>query len=118
MRIAVDDFGTGFSSLSYLSRLPVDVLKVDRSFTAGIGAGPAGKLAWAVLALADSLGLATVAEGVETREQAAALVGHGCTRLQGFLHSEAVPADLLPSTAARLLGCAPWAGGPAAARPA
>ena len=109
VRIAVDDFGTGFSSLSYLARLPVDVLKVDRSFVAGIGAGAAGKLAWAVLALADSLGLATVAEGVETREQAAALVDHGCTTLQGFLHSGPVPAALLPATAARLLGASPWA---------
>ena len=100
VRIAVDDFGTGYSSLSYLSRLPVDVLKVDRSFVAGIGQGPAGKLAWAVLALAESLGLSTVAEGVETQAQADALVAQGCTTLQGYLFSAPVPADLLPTVAA------------------
>ena len=100
VRIAVDDFGTGYSSLAYLSRLPVDVLKVDRSFVAGIGQEPAGKLAWAVLALAESLGLSTVAEGVETQAQADALVAQGCTMLQGYLFSAPVPAALLPTVAA------------------
>ena len=103
VRLAVDDFGTGYSSLSYLSRLPVDVLKVDRSFVAGIVDGvSAGKLAWAVLALADSLDLETVAEGVETPEQAQALLTEGCTRLQGFLYSRPVPAAILPGTVAAL----------------
>jgi diguanylate cyclase (GGDEF)-like protein len=103
VRLAVDDFGTGYSSLSYLSRLPVDVLKVDRSFVAGIVDGvSAGKLAWAVLALADSLELETVAEGVETPEQAQALLAEGCTRLQGFLYSRPVPGPVLPGTVAAL----------------
>ncbi len=103
MRLAVDDFGTGYSSLSYLSRLPVDILKVDKAFVAGIADGsPAGKLAGAVIALADSLGLETVAEGVETPEQAQALHAHGCTLLQGFLFSRAVPPEVLPGTAAAL----------------
>ena len=103
VRLAVDDFGTGYSSLSYLSRLPVDILKVDKAFVAGIAHGSsAGKLAWAVLALAESLDLETVAEGVETPEQVEALVAHGCTRLQGYLFSRPVPAAVLPGTAAAL----------------
>ena len=103
VRLAVDDFGTGYSSLSYLSRLPVDILKVDKAFVAGIADGsPAGKLAGAVIALADSLKLQTVAEGVESPEQVQALLAHGCTQLQGFLFSRAVPAAVLPGTAAAL----------------
>ena len=103
VRLAVDDFGTGYSSLSYLSRLPVDILKVDKSFVAGITAdSSAGKLAWAVLALARSLDLETIAEGVETPEQAEALVAQGCTRLQGFLYSRPVPGAVLPGTVAAL----------------
>jgi diguanylate cyclase (GGDEF)-like protein len=103
VRLAVDDFGTGYSSLSYLSRLPVDILKVDKSFVAGIAdEDSAGKLAWAVLALASSLDLETVAEGVETPEQADALLAQGCTRLQGFLYSRPVPGAVLPGTAAAL----------------
>jgi EAL domain-containing protein (putative c-di-GMP-specific phosphodiesterase class I) len=103
VRLAVDDFGTGYSSLSYLSRLPVDILKVDKAFVAGIAdQDSAGKLAWAVLALASSLELETVAEGVETPEQVEALLAQGCTRLQGFLYSRPVPGPVLPGTAAAL----------------
>jgi diguanylate cyclase (GGDEF)-like protein len=103
VRLAVDDFGTGYSSLSYLSRLPVDILKVDKAFVAGIAdETSAGKLAWAVLALAESLALQTVAEGVETPEQVQALLAYDCTRLQGFLFSRPVPAAILPGTAAAL----------------
>jgi hypothetical protein len=74
VRVALDDFGTGYSSLAYLERLPVDVLKIDRAFTADITAG--GKraaLARAVVTIADALGLRTVAEGVETAAQRAEL---------------------------------------------
>jgi diguanylate cyclase (GGDEF)-like protein len=101
VRIAVDDFGTGYSSLSYLSRLPVDILKVDKAFVAGIAdeRDSNGKLAWAVLALAGSLALETVAEGVETQAQAEALLAHGCTQLQGYLYSRPVPAAHLPAAA-------------------
>jgi diguanylate cyclase (GGDEF)-like protein len=103
VRLAVDDFGTGYSSLSYLSRLPVDILKVDKAFVAGIvDEVSAGKLAWAVLALAASLDLETIAEGVETPEQAEALLAQGCTHLQGFLYSRPVPGAVLPGTAAAL----------------
>jgi EAL domain-containing protein (putative c-di-GMP-specific phosphodiesterase class I) len=101
VRLAVDDFGTGYSSLSYLSQLPVDVLKVDRSFVAGIAdGGSVGTLAHAIIALAGSMALESVAEGVETPEQAQALLASGCTTLQGFLLSRPVPADRLPGAAA------------------
>ena len=103
VRLAVDDFGTGYSSLSYLSQLPVDILKVDRSFVGGIAdGGPLGTLAYAIIALAGSMSLETVAEGVETPEQSQALVASGCTNLQGSLLSRPVPAEALPGVVAEL----------------
>ena len=108
VRIAIDDFGTGYSSLSYLERLPVDVLKVDRSFTQGVGGGDERNLVPAILELARTLRLRTVAEGVETEEQGVRLAELGCHLAQGFYFSRAVPeADLVemlaspPATAAR-----------------
>ena len=83
VELAIDDFGTGYSSLAYLRHLPVDCLKVDRSFVAELAEGHP-QIATAVIALARSLGLSTVAEGVETPEQAAELVRLGATYLQGF----------------------------------
>lgn len=96
LRVAIDDFGTGYSSLSYLTQLPVDLLKVDQSFVAGIG-GSRGdsEVIAAVIALAHTLGLAAVAEGVETTEQLAALRRLGCDAAQGFLFSHPVPDDEL-----------------------
>ncbi len=82
--IAIDDFGTGFSSLGYLKRFPVDVLKIDSSFVGGIGTEPETSLVTACLALAKSLGIRTVAEGVETDDQAAWLAAAGCEHAQGF----------------------------------
>jgi diguanylate cyclase (GGDEF)-like protein/PAS domain S-box-containing protein len=81
--LAIDDFGTGYSSLAYLRHLPVDVLKVDRSFVAELADGHA-EIASAVIALARSLDLTTVAEGVETAEQAAQLADLGAGFLQGY----------------------------------
>jgi EAL domain-containing protein (putative c-di-GMP-specific phosphodiesterase class I) len=92
--IALDDFGTGYSSLAHLRHLPVDELKVDRQFIAGLGGdGQDRAIVEAILALARAFGLATVAEGVETREQADQLAQMGCLRLQGMLFSPAVPAS-------------------------
>jgi diguanylate cyclase (GGDEF)-like protein len=82
--IALDDFGTGFSSLGYLTRFPVDRIKVDRSFVAGIGSEPSTSLVSACLALGKSLGLTTVAEGVETLAQAEWLRRADCDAVQGY----------------------------------
>jgi len=94
VRLAIDDFGTGYSSLSYLHRFPVDVLKIDKSFVDGIDSGPgASALASAVIALGNSLGLRTVAEGIETDSQLSVLAGLGCKFGQGFLFSRPLPPD-------------------------
>jgi diguanylate cyclase (GGDEF)-like protein len=96
VRVAIDDFGTGYSSLSALRSLPVDCLKIDRSFVSGIAEGATdAKLVCLVIAMAQSLGLETVAEGVETPEQAEFLAAHGCDLLQGYLFSEALPPEAL-----------------------
>lgn len=91
-QIALDDFGTGYSSLGYLRRLPINTIKVDRSFVAPIGedAGSA-KILRAISALGHSLGMNLVAEGIETREQALALAQLGFEYGQGFLFSKAIP---------------------------
>ena len=94
VRLAVDDFGTGYSSLSYLRRFPVDILKIDKSFVDAVGSGstePA--LARAIVALGESLGLMTVAEGIETEAQRAGLVALRCELGQGFLFARPAPAD-------------------------
>jgi diguanylate cyclase (GGDEF)-like protein/PAS domain S-box-containing protein len=94
VHVALDDFGTGFSSLGYLAGLPVDELKIDRRFVAGLGVRAEDEaLVRAVLALAADLGLRVVAEGVETREQAVALLGHGCEMGQGLLYGPATPIE-------------------------
>ena len=93
VRLAIDDFGTGYSSLSYLTHFPIDTLKVDRSFVWALDRDRRGhEIAKAVIALAHSLDLAVVAEGVETREQREILESQGCDKLQGFLFSRPVPA--------------------------
>ena len=90
VRIAIDDFGTGYSSLSYLERLPVDVLKIDRTFIAGLGNPGERSLVPAILELARTLGLATVAEGVETEEHGRRLAELGCQLAQGFHYSRPI----------------------------
>ena len=92
LRIAVDDFGTGYSSLSYLQRLPLDTVKLDRAFVHEIETNPDdAAIAQAVLAMAHSLDLTVVAEGVETPGQLRHLAGQGCDAIQGFLVSPGVP---------------------------
>jgi EAL domain-containing protein (putative c-di-GMP-specific phosphodiesterase class I) len=83
--VAMDDFGTGYSSLAYLQRLPIDVLKIDKSFVSGMMVDPdAVAIVRAVLSLADALGMSTTAEGIETVELATTLATLGCAHGQGF----------------------------------
>jgi EAL domain-containing protein (putative c-di-GMP-specific phosphodiesterase class I) len=93
VRVTVDDFGTGYTSLRRLQHLPVDRLKIDRSFVGGLPAeASAAAIAAAVIQLARGLGIAVLAEGVETAEQRAWLVERGCTVQQGLVHAEPMPA--------------------------
>jgi diguanylate cyclase (GGDEF)-like protein/PAS domain S-box-containing protein len=95
LRLAVDDFGTGYSSLSYLQRLPIDVMKVDRSFVRGIGAsGHSESLVRTVVALGEMLGMSCVAEGVETAAQHEFLTSLGCAYAQGYRYGRPVGADV------------------------
>jgi diguanylate cyclase len=93
VRLAIDDFGTGYSSLSYLRRFPMDVLKIDRSFTKD--ATEDGALLEAIVAMGESLGLVLIPEGIEEPEQADALRALGCRLGQGYLFGRPVPADEL-----------------------
>jgi diguanylate cyclase (GGDEF)-like protein/PAS domain S-box-containing protein len=94
MKLHIDDFGTGYSSLGYLHTLPVDALKIDRSFVARLGSGDsAAEIVRAIVALAQALRLEVVAEGIETREQLAALRAVGCGFAQGFLFAHPLPAE-------------------------
>ncbi|GAA0731769.1 putative bifunctional diguanylate cyclase/phosphodiesterase [Sphingomonas japonica] len=102
MRIALDDFGTGYASLTHLKQFPVDVLKIDRSFVAGIGknAGDAA-IVRALIGLGSSLGIETVAEGIETSAQAEFVKSHGCDVGQGFLYSAAQGPASVPALITR-----------------
>ena len=90
VRLAIDDFGTGYSSLSYLHRFPIDILKIDRSFVSRLTSSDnCPELARAVITLGETLGLDTVAEGIELEPQLAALLALGCVAGQGFLFAKA-----------------------------
>ena len=98
VRIAVDDFGTGYSSLAYLKRFPVDILKIDRSFVAGIGESPeALAMVRALIQLGRALGLETLAEGIEDGEQLERLRAEGCHSGQGFLFAKPMDAAAIGS---------------------
>jgi EAL domain-containing protein (putative c-di-GMP-specific phosphodiesterase class I) len=92
--LAMDDFGTGYSNLAYLQKLPIDLLKIDRSFVSGMLADR-DKIAIvrAILSLAQALGMQTTAEGIETNELSQTLAALGCTYGQGFLYARPLEAD-------------------------
>jgi EAL domain-containing protein (putative c-di-GMP-specific phosphodiesterase class I) len=96
VHLSVDDFGTGYSSLAYLKSLPIEILKIDRSFVSDI-TGPGGKsdgvLAQAIISLGHSLKLKVIAEGVEEQAQLDFLKAHHCDEAQGFLFSKPVPPE-------------------------
>jgi EAL domain-containing protein (putative c-di-GMP-specific phosphodiesterase class I) len=93
VRIALDDFGSGYSSLAYLQKFPFDRIKIDRCFVRDIGASTSSRnIVRAMAAMANGLGMATTAEGVETEEQRAAVLSEGCSEMQGYLFSRALPA--------------------------
>ncbi|MGH2710163.1 MAG: EAL domain-containing protein, partial [Actinomycetota bacterium] len=94
VKVAVDDFGTGYSSLSYLARLPVDLLKIDRSFVQALAEDrPEGSVVRVICQLAQAWGLVVVGEGIENPRELAMLRGEGCGLGQGFYFGRPVPGD-------------------------
>ncbi|MGA2939449.1 MAG: EAL domain-containing protein [Syntrophobacteraceae bacterium] len=94
LRVAIDDFGTGYSSLAHLKRFPLDILKIDRSFIREIpGDRDNEAITTAIIAMAQSLNLEVIAEGVETEEQLSFLRDHGCGAVQGYMFSPALPGE-------------------------
>ncbi len=94
LRVAIDDFGSGYSSLNYLKRFPIDKLKIDGSFVQDLPeSGDSAAIVLAVISLGHSLGLRVIAEGVERRSQAGFLRAHGCDEIQGYYYSAPMPAQ-------------------------
>jgi EAL domain-containing protein (putative c-di-GMP-specific phosphodiesterase class I) len=94
VRLAIDDFGTGYSSLAYLRQFSVDILKIAREFTAELGTGPDDDaVTRAIIQLSSTLGLRTIAEGIETSEQHSRLTELGCEWGQGFLFARPMPPE-------------------------
>ncbi len=113
VRIAIDDFGTGFATLDTLRRFPVQMLKLDRSFVAGVTKdGPDRAIIRVVIQLAASLGLSVVAEGIETEEQATAVLTLGCAAMQGYLFARPAPDPRAAATAVAASGVSTGAGLP------
>jgi len=103
IQIAIDDFGTGYSSLRYLEDLPLDTLKIDRSFVNKLNHNdPQHSLVNTIILMASSFGITTVVEGVETKRQLRCVVDLGCDYIQGYYYSKPVPAASLPSVINRI----------------
>ena len=112
VEVSIDDFGTGFSSLSYLRKFPIDALKIDRSFVSQVTtAGDETSIVAAIIGMARSLQLRVVGEGVETLEQLQFLQSHECDEAQGFLFSRAVPPDEFAKLLRTGIGWVPGLGG-------
>ena len=104
VEVAIDDFGTGYSSLARLTSLPISELKIDRQFVSDLGKKPQNSaIVTAIIALARALGLRVVAEGVETERQMEVLNRLGCTVMQGFLFSKAIPGDAVEAWLEQIL---------------
>lgn len=101
VHFALDDFGTGYSSLGYLGRLPVDRIKIDRSFVTALDTAEGCRIVRAITDLARGLSLKITAEGIETEQQARRLREFGCDELQGFLYARAIPAHAVVETSPR-----------------
>ena len=98
VKISIDDFGSGYSSLSYLKNLPIDTLKIDRTFVTDLTAGSSDEaIVKTIITLAQNLRLKTIAEGVETKEQSTILSALECDEMQGYLFSKPLPAGALES---------------------
>ncbi|MEY2399996.1 MAG: hypothetical protein QOJ08_107 [Ilumatobacteraceae bacterium] len=105
LRLALDDFGSGYSSLNYLARLSLDIVKIDRGFIANIGHDPTNRaIVEAIMNLAHILGLAVVAEGVETQAQREQLATTGCEYAQGYFYAVPVPASAIAALIGTRLG--------------
>jgi len=114
VRLSLDDFGTGHSSLAYLRRFPIDVIKIDRSFVSDIvDSRDDAPIVRAIIAIAASMGSEVIAEGVETEIQREVLVGLGCDRMQGFLFHRPMPATMLGPTIASAQRVVAASAGPA-----
>ncbi|HEX7555317.1 MAG TPA: EAL domain-containing protein, partial [Leptolinea sp.] len=96
--ISIDDFGTGYSSLNSLMVLPIDIIKIDKSFILEVTSNPQNlSLVQGIILIGHNLNLQVVAEGVETADQASLLHNNGCDKLQGYHFSTPIPMDLLLS---------------------
>jgi EAL domain-containing protein (putative c-di-GMP-specific phosphodiesterase class I) len=105
VKISLDDFGTGYSSLQYLKRLPLDQFKIDKSFVRDLSVSSSDRaIAQSIIAMAHSLELDVIAEGVETEAQCDFLMKHGCVHYQGYLFGKPVPIDQFESALQRPTG--------------
>jgi EAL domain-containing protein (putative c-di-GMP-specific phosphodiesterase class I) len=110
--VAVDDFGTGYSSLAYLRSLPVDTVKIERNFVAGLATNTKdARLFRAIVDLAHTLDLHTVAEGCETEAEWDVIAASGCEKVQGWLVAKAMPASAVPGFLAASRGTVRSPGG-------